>query len=238
MRRMSTFGPMMSAVMAALLGGLLVAPGASAQSVGAQGESGRQAGDPFFHEAAQYYVAEQKQPALQAIQEGLEVAPNHPKLLALRNKIRKQMGARPQPGDEGRDGAGQEEGESSESGNPQAGEGAAGQPPPESSRDESGSDAPGERGSPQEANADPGEESDDGESETQGEAGSPSGDRPSGAPDAGQGRGDGEGEAGRSGRLSRAQAERILDALESQEKQLLREVQKREARPRRVEKDW
>jgi hypothetical protein len=38
--------------------------------------------------------------------------------------------------------------------------------------------------------------------------------------------------------LSREQAERILQALEGQEKQLLREVQKREARPRRVEKDW
>ncbi|HHP7238529.1 hypothetical protein [Longibacter sp.] len=238
MQRMSTYRPMLSAVTVALLGAFLLLPGASAQSIGAQGESGRQAGDPFFHEAAQYYVAEQKQPALQAIQEGLEVAPNHPKLLALRNKIREQMGARPQPGDEGRDGAGQEEAESSDSGKPQAGKGATGQRPPPSSREGSGSDAPGEDGSPQDENREPGEESEDGASETQGEAGSPSRDGPSGSPDAGQGRGDGEGQAGRSARLSRAQAERILDALESQEKQLLREVQKREARPRRVEKDW
>lgn len=40
------------------------------------------------------------------------------------------------------------------------------------------------------------------------------------------------------GPLSRAQAERILQALQGQEKQLLREVQKRSARPTPVEKDW
>lgn len=38
--------------------------------------------------------------------------------------------------------------------------------------------------------------------------------------------------------LSRQQAERILQALENKEEQLLREVQKMEGRPRRVEKDW
>ncbi len=38
--------------------------------------------------------------------------------------------------------------------------------------------------------------------------------------------------------LSREQAERILQALENEEEQLLREVQKMKGRPRRVEKDW
>ncbi len=38
--------------------------------------------------------------------------------------------------------------------------------------------------------------------------------------------------------LSRQQAERILQALENEEQQLLREVQKVKGRPRRVEKDW
>ena len=38
--------------------------------------------------------------------------------------------------------------------------------------------------------------------------------------------------------LSRQQAERILQALENEEEQLLREVQKMKGRPRRVEKDW
>ena len=38
--------------------------------------------------------------------------------------------------------------------------------------------------------------------------------------------------------LSRDEAERILQALENEEKELLREVQKMEGRPRRVTKDW
>ncbi len=41
-----------------------------------------------------------------------------------------------------------------------------------------------------------------------------------------------------SDQLSRKQAERILQALENEEEQLLREVQKLKSRPRRVEKDW
>lgn len=38
--------------------------------------------------------------------------------------------------------------------------------------------------------------------------------------------------------LTREQAERILEALENEEEELLREVQKMEGRPRRVAKDW
>lgn len=38
--------------------------------------------------------------------------------------------------------------------------------------------------------------------------------------------------------LSREQAERILQAMENDEQQLLREVQRMDARPRKVEKDW
>lgn len=38
--------------------------------------------------------------------------------------------------------------------------------------------------------------------------------------------------------LTREQAERILEALENEEEELLRELQKMEGRPRRVAKDW
>lgn len=38
--------------------------------------------------------------------------------------------------------------------------------------------------------------------------------------------------------LSREEAQRILQALQNEEEQLLREVQRRDVRPRRVEKDW
>ena len=40
------------------------------------------------------------------------------------------------------------------------------------------------------------------------------------------------------GKLSQQQAERILEALENEEEQLLRQVQRMKAKPRRVEKDW
>ena len=39
-------------------------------------------------------------------------------------------------------------------------------------------------------------------------------------------------------KLSQEEAERILEALENEEEQLLRQVQKMKTRPRRVEKDW
>ncbi|PIQ63421.1 MAG: hypothetical protein COV99_02725 [Bacteroidetes bacterium CG12_big_fil_rev_8_21_14_0_65_60_17] len=38
--------------------------------------------------------------------------------------------------------------------------------------------------------------------------------------------------------LTRAEAQRMLEALQNQEEQLLREVQKLKTRPRRVDKDW
>lgn len=39
-------------------------------------------------------------------------------------------------------------------------------------------------------------------------------------------------------KLSKEQAERILQALQNEEEQLLRQVQRKDARPRKVEKDW
>lgn len=39
-------------------------------------------------------------------------------------------------------------------------------------------------------------------------------------------------------KMSEQEAERILDALQNEEEQLLRQVQKLKSRPRRVEKDW
>lgn len=39
-------------------------------------------------------------------------------------------------------------------------------------------------------------------------------------------------------KMSQQEAERILDALQNEEEQLLRQVQKLKSRPRRVEKDW
>ena len=215
---------------------------AQAQSVEAQTEAERKAGEPYFHEAAQFYVAKQKRQALRVISDGLDVAPNHPKLLALKNKLENQPGARPDqnPGEsdtegpesqedaepqEGENGQ-EEEGDAPQQGNRQPSPGRAGEsgqqgpPRPPEQNDNSGEqEGDGQEGDGQQQRpGEDGEQSRDGQSGGNESSGTPSGESTE--------------------RLSREQAERILQALEGQEKQLLREVQKREARPRRVEKDW
>jgi len=215
---------------------------AQAQSVEAQTEAERKAGEPYFHEAAQFYVAKQKRQALRVISDGLDVAPNHPKLLALKNKLENQPGARPDqnPGESDTEGpesqenaepqegeSGQEEeGDAPQQGNQQPSPGSAGEsgqqgpPRPPEQNDNSGEqEGDGQEGDGQQQRpGEDGEQSRDGQSGGNESSGTPSGESTE--------------------RLSREQAERILQALEGQEKQLLREVQKREARPRRVEKDW
>jgi hypothetical protein len=210
---------------------------AHAQSVEAQTEAEREAGEPYFHEAAQFYVAKQKRQALRVISDGLDVAPNHPKLLALKNKLENQPGARPDqnPGESDTEGP-----ESQEDAEPQEGENGQeeeGDAPQQGNRQPSPGRAgeSGQQGPPRppEQNDNSGEQEGDGQQQRPGEDGEQS---PNGQSGGNESLGTPSGES--TERLSREQAERILQALEGQEKQLLREVQKREARPRRVEKDW
>jgi hypothetical protein len=216
----------------------IVSPQATqAQSIEAQTEAEREAGEPYFHEAAQFYVAKQKRQALRVIQDGLEEAPNHPKLLALKNKLENQPGVRPEQnageseteGPEQQENAEPEEGESGtqeENESPQE----QGEQPSPGSAGESGQQGPPR---PPEPSDNSGEQEGEGQQQRPGEDGEESPDGQSGGNESS---GTPSGES--TERLSREQAERILQALEGQEKQLLREVQKREARPRRVEKDW
>lgn len=46
--------------------------------------------DAYFHEAAQQYVAGNKEAAQQAVERGLEVAPSDPRLQALRDKLNQE----------------------------------------------------------------------------------------------------------------------------------------------------
>jgi hypothetical protein len=222
-----------------LLWGGLVPPGA-AQPAPSTGEG-------YFHEAAQHYLGEDLAAARRLVDEGLRVAPENAKLLALREKLQ-QRGPSPADSDSTSEGeAGQSETPSPESD--------AGSAPPQNE--------PGESG----------ESEDSGEAGSQGASSSPAeGSPPEGPPD-----GDGrrspsqaasppsrspqesqtppedastaqrEGRGGRPGgttgaspspSLSRAQAERILQALANQELQLLREVQRRPSQARSVTKDW
>jgi len=205
----------------------LVPSAAVAQSVSAQDEAARRAGDPYFHEAAQYYVDRQKRQAIQVIEEGLQQSPQHPKLLSLLKKIRDASSAQPQSDDDSPDEAGRQPQTGNASSSPQESP-KPGDASPEnnpSSGEQRQNDPGGQDGRQEEAGEDPQQPGDQGPLQ----GGTPGDPRPE----------QGEGSQGeREGQMSRAQAERILQALEGQEKQLLREVQKREARPQRVEKDW
>lgn len=196
--------------MMALVGALLGRP-AHAQSA----EASRAA--PYFHEAAQQYVASDLQRALATVNEGLRVAPDDARLLALREKIRQQQrqsgsgsgGQQPSPqrGQNAPNNASQNEGDS------QGAERTEGtQPPPDPQPGEAGGQA--------------------------GSDGSESGDTPPRPASEGAGAERGAMDARAESGLSRAQAARILRALEAQEKQLLRQVLQRDRRPQRILKEW
>lgn len=172
--------------------------------------------DAFFHEAAQQYVIGDVAAARQTVERGLEVAPSNPRLLALRKKLRQR---------EGRNGGGR----SSQRGR-------QGQQRNEQSR---GRRTQGNRQGDSErdarSRAEEGAQSDrssqrskrDQSSEQRGEEATRQGEK--------RNRGNGR---PRTNALSRAQAERLLRALENQEKKLLREIRVRTGEEKTVEKDW
>jgi hypothetical protein len=168
--------------------------------------------DAYFHEAAQQYVADDVAAARRTVERGLEVAPSDPRLLALRKKLR--QGGRPQ-GRRDSSSTGQKDGSQNSSSSRSSSKG--GETP---STEQSGAARSGRQDAP------PSDES--GASSAQ----RPS-DRPARADTTRRGRG---------GRpvdtLSRAQAERLLQALEGQERQLLRQLRTRSSPRQTVEKDW
>ena len=184
------------------------APAATAQSTA----------DAYFHEAARQYVADEVQAARRTVERGLEVAPSDPRLLALRKKL--EQGNRPDDRrgqqDSSRSGSNDESQQSNDSSSEESSKG--GQEP---SEEQSGAKQPGRPESPASE-----------------QTGPPSNASPS---DAGSGR-PGAMRQGQGGRpvdtLSRAQAERLLRALEGQERRLLRQVRPQSTKRRTVEKDW
>jgi hypothetical protein len=170
--------------------------------------------------------------ARRAVTQGLEVAPDDPRLIALREKLRE--GGRPdgqqdssstssdrrsgQQGNESSDetsGGGENPSPSDTEGPTQSGPKASSEGTEPGSRP--GSDA--QRSDPS-----------DGQRQGAGSARRPSDARPTPT------------RRGRGGRpvdtLSRAQAERFLRALEGQERRLLRQLRPRSTKQQRVEKDW
>lgn len=193
---------------------LLVATGALLLAMGGT-VLAQSSADPHFHEAAQHYIAEDLSAARQAVERGLEVAPSDPRLLSLQKKLEQTGRA-----------------ESDESSQKEGGSGSQ-----NTSSGTQGSSQSGEESGPEEQNT-PGRSEASGESSPRSEVSSPS--IPSdgnGTDRNADGRQGGSSSEGMNA-LSRAQAERLLQALEGQERRLLREIQTRSSERREVEKDW
>lgn len=180
-----------------------------------------QSAEAYFHEAAQQYVAGNKQAARQAVERGLEVAPSDPRLQALREKLNQASD------DRGGGGGGSQQGASNQS-----------QSQSKQSRGDGGqeqqSEASGKEGQQQGAQDEEASAPQSAPSQQTGGAGSAGGGGPrSGNPPAQTG--------GRAGQrsLTREQAARLLRALQTQEMKLLREVQGQDKKAKAsVGKDW
>ena len=193
-----------------------------------------QTAEDHYHDAARLYIAEDNAAAEAAALEGLALDPDDAKLRALLDKIRErneQQSPQQQSGDgdpdEQQDADEQQQGYGS---TPQD-EGDTG---PEQQSDE-GTPDDQQPGGDQAPNNQQPEEPAEPEGEREGAAGA-EGEQA-----------DGEAQPGggaaspydlKPSSMSRAEAERVLRALQADEVELLREVQRRRTRPRYVEKDW
>lgn len=92
--------------------GLLALSLLGSSPAAAQSDRSPDAGTAYFHRAAQHYLADDAEAALQAVEEGLRIAPDHPKLQALQAEIERQP-PQPDPSETGQSGggAGSEDGE-------------------------------------------------------------------------------------------------------------------------------
>jgi hypothetical protein len=190
---------------------LLVAAPAGAQSVA-----------DYYHTAAQAYIGGQNAEAEQAAVAGLNIDPTDAKLQALLEKIRERN-----PDDSG----GEQEQENADE--QQDGEGEQ-QENAESGEQDPEAEQEGQEEQPESEQQQP-EEPSEPQDQQQGDAGA-EGEQP---PQTLEGGGTQSTPFEvKPGEMSQTEAERILRAIESDELELLRDVQRRRARPRYVEKDW
>lgn len=171
--------------------------------------------DTFFHDAAQQYVAGEVASARRTVERGLEVAPSDPRLLSLQETLWQQ--------DEqsGGGSSSQEGAQDQQQDDPSDGEGGEEQSEASDQETQSSTEDPSGQEASRRPDADPSSTS-PGERDPQGRTSAQPQDddrRPANA-------------------LSRAQAARLLQALENQEEKLLREVQSRGREEESVENDW
>jgi hypothetical protein len=236
----------------------LVAP---LPAVGQAADAGRSAAT-YFHDAAQQYIAENTSRAQELVEAGLDAHPEDPRLQALQAKLdrARQQSAGSDSSSQSQGGRSSESGEkgppSSSENNRDGTESGEGQPESSASSPETSADG---RSQPQDASNPSADNRTSGDRKA-GDRNASNRDasnqdapnrsgaerRPSASPSdspqdpgsAADGGSQGREQRAARGRLTRAQAERILRALQGQEKQLLREVQKRSGQAEPVEKDW
>ena len=180
-----------------------------------------------YHQAAGLFVDGQNEQAEAVAEDALALAPTDRKLQALLDAIRQEAPEAPESG-----GGGEDEGEQGES-EPNDAE-SAGEPPDDPSSEDPAEQGEGESDAPQNDQV--------AESDATG-AQQPDGEDERDAPDAEQ---DPSAEGASStapadlapGQMTRAEAQRILGALDADEEALLQQVQRRNTPPKRVQKDW
>ena len=188
-----------------------------------------QTADDYFHEGAQQYLAEEYDQALQTVNAGLQVDPDNVRLQTLREHLED---LEQQPGGDGADDAdGTADDEGDAEAEPEEDEGDA--------EDTNGADDAEDDAAEDEMENGEGDDA-EGEDEAP-DTPAPSEDRPDelDAPDADQELAEGAADASASPhRMSRIEALRLLDTIESQELQLLREHLQHEAPTDEVDKPW
>lgn len=181
-----------------------------------------------YHQAAGLFVDGEAERAEAVATEALALAPNDRKLQALLDAIRQESPDSPESG-----GGGEDAGEQGEP-RPNDAE-SSGEPPEEPSSEDPSVQGEGESDALQ-------DEDQAAESDATGTQ-QPDGDEEREASDAEQApEPDGAGSSTpadlKPGQMTRAEAERILGALDADEEALLQQVQRRNTPPKRVQKDW
>lgn len=176
---------------------------------------GQSSAEAFFHEAAQRYVAGDTEAARRVVERGLERHPSDPRLRALRRTLERQREQRGggRSSQQGQEGQNQRDPSEGTEGQREQSEESRQEGLPQSDATADQESSPGQRSG-----------SSSGGSAGNGAQGARSSDQMN------------ERRPPRS--LSRAQAARLLRALENQEQKLLREVQGQTDEPQSVEKDW
>lgn len=192
----------------------------------------------YYHDAARLYVDGNTDAAERAAEAGLALAPDDARLQALLDRIRQQeqqqdqqQGGAPDQQQQ-QDQQGSDDGQQGEQGQSQPEDGEEQQDESERLEDENEGPATDRMDQPPEEQQPGREPQDEQGQEDEQQAPTP--------PEPGE---DDGGTAGQSvpvepGRMTRAEAERILSALGADERALLRNLRRTPARPRRVERDW